>query len=126
MDSIQSDFLVIGTGIAGLTFALRAAKHGSVAILTKRERSESNTAHAQGGIAAVIDPEDTSQDPVRDTEIAGAGLCHHDVVELVVRDAPERIAELVALGTRFARGDRGGWELAIEGGHSKRRVVHAG
>ena len=121
-----TDFLVLGSGIAGLSFALRAAKHGTVAVVTKREKGESNTAYAQGGIAAVLDPEDTFEDHVRDTEIAGAGLCHHDIVELVVRDAPERIAELVALGTRFAKGDRGGWELAIEGGHSHRRVVHAG
>ncbi len=123
---VRADFLVIGSGIAGLSFALRAAKHGTVAVVTKRGRSESNTAVAQGGIAAVLDPEDTFEDHVRDTEVAGAGLCHHDVVELVVRDAPERIQELVALGTRFARERDGAWELAREGGHTKRRVVHAG
>jgi L-aspartate oxidase len=122
---IRTDFLVIGSGIAGLTFALRAAKKGTVAVVTKRERSESNTANAQGGIAAVLDPEDTFEDHVRDTEIAGAGLCHHDIVELVVRDAPDRIRELVELGTRFAK-EGSHFELAIEGGHSHRRVVHAG
>ncbi len=120
------DFLVIGGGIAGLSFALRAARHGTVAVMTKRGATESNTAHAQGGIAAVLDPEDTFEDHVRDTETAGAGLCHHEIVELVVRDAPDRIAELVALGARFARADGGAWELAREGGHSRRRVVHAG
>ena len=120
------DVVVLGSGIAGLSCALKAARHGTVAVLTKRDRSEANTAYAQGGIAAVLDPEDTFEDHVRDTEIAGAGLCHHDVVEMVVRDAPERIQELVALGTQFAREADGDWELTLEGGHTKRRVVHAG
>ena len=121
-----SDFLVLGAGIAGLSFALRAARHGSVILLTKRARDESNTAAAQGGMAAVLAPDDSFEDHVRDTEVAGAELCHHDVVELVVRVAPARVAELVALGTRFARGESGAWDLAIEGGHGHRRVVHAG
>ena len=120
------DVVVLGSGIAGLSFALKAARYGTVAVLTKRARGESNTAYAQGGIAAVLDPEDTFEDHVRDTETAGAGLCHHEIVEMVVRDAPERIAELVAHGARFAREADGDWELAREGGHSKRRVVHAG
>ena len=120
------DVLVLGSGIAGLSCALKAARHGTVGVLTKRDRSEANTAYAQGGIAAVLDPEDTFEDHVRDTEIAGAGLCAHDIVEMVVRDAPERIEELVTLGTRFAREAGGDWELTIEGGHTKRRVVHAG
>jgi L-aspartate oxidase len=122
---VIADFLVLGSGIAGLSFALRAAKHGSVIVLTKRARGESNTASAQGGIAAVLDPADRFEDHVRDTETAGAGLCRHDVVDLVVRDAPERIAELVAVGARFAKAVGGGWDLGIEGGHSHRRVLHA-
>jgi L-aspartate oxidase len=123
---IAADFLVVGSGIAGLSFALRAAKRGLVIVLSKRARGESNTAAAQGGIAAVLDPDDSFEEHVRDTEVAGAGLCRHDVVELVVRDAPERIDELVARGVRFAKTFGGGWDLGIEGGHSHRRVVHAG
>lgn len=122
----RSDFLVIGGGIAGLTFALRAARHGSVTVLTKRDLTESNTAWAQGGVAAVLGADDSYEDHVRDTEEAGAGLCNDEVVRLVVKDGPARIAELVERGARFARRADGAWELGREGGHGKRRVVHAG
>ena len=119
------DFLVIGGGAAGLTFALRAAKHGTVAVLTKRTRDESNTKWAQGGIAAVLDPTDNFEAHVRDTFEAGVGLNHRDAVELCVREAPDRIRELMALGAAFTEKAAGELDLTREGGHSARRVVHA-
>lgn len=119
------DFLVIGSGAAGLTFALRAARHGTVAILTKRARDESNTKWAQGGIAAVLDPADSFEAHFRDTIEAGVGLNHRDTVELCVREAPDRIRELIALGAAFTEKAAGELDLTREGGHSARRVVHA-
>jgi L-aspartate oxidase len=122
----HSNFLVIGSGIAGLSFALRAARKGSVTIITKRNASESSTTYAQGGIATVWSGEDSFESHIEDTHRAGAGLCHSDVVDLVVRDAPERIRELIEWGVRFTR-RRGGvdYDLGREGGHSKRRILHA-
>ncbi len=93
-----SKFLVIGSGIAGLSFALRAAKKGRVTIITKTEASESSTNYAQGGIATVWSDEDTFESHIEDTHKAGAGLCHADTVDLVVRDAPARIRELIEWG----------------------------
>ncbi|MGV3532264.1 MAG: L-aspartate oxidase [Chthoniobacteraceae bacterium] len=126
---IQYDFVVIGSGIAGLTFALKASAHGSVAIVTKRARSESNTSYAQGGIACVTSEEDSFEYHVRDTLEAGAGLCDEDVVRSIVTDAPERIQELIQLGVHFdeRNGENGTHELdlGMEGGHSKRRILHA-
>jgi len=119
------DSLVIGGGVAGLTYALKAAKWGTVAVLTKRNRDDSNTKWAQGGIAAVIDPEDTFEAHVEDTLRAGAGLCHRDAVELCVREAPGRIQELIDLGINFSHKLHGELDLTREGGHSARRVVHA-
>ena len=125
-----TDFLVLGSGIAGLTLALRAAEHGDVMIVTKRARDDANTTWAQGGISAVLDPADSFDAHVADTLTAGAGLCKRDIVEVCVREGPDRIADLVALGTRFTRAvDANGdsqFELGREGGHSARRVVHAG
>jgi L-aspartate oxidase len=119
-----SDFLVIGSGIAGLTFALDAAASGTVTLVTKRGRDESNTKYAQGGIAAVFAPDDSAEDHVRDTLDAGAGLCHEVVADLCAREGPTRVLELLERGARF---DRDGGKLALtrEGGHSARRVVHA-
>ncbi len=125
---IKTDFLVIGSGIAGLSFAIKAAEHGTVAIVTKRERAESATAYAQGGIASVFGETDTFEAHIKDTLQAGAGLCHEDVVEMVVKDGPERIRELVSWGAEFTmRENREGveFDLGIEGGHSSRRIVHA-
>src|SRR6476620_5654961 len=98
---LTCDFLVIGSGIAGLSFALEAADHGEVIVVTKRGREESNTKYAQGGIAAVLDGEDSFEAHVKDTLIAGAGLNHPRAVELTVKDAPARIAMLRAAGAKF-------------------------
>ncbi len=122
----QSDFLVLGSGIAGLSFALQAARHGSVTVLAKRGRSESNTAHAQGGIAAVLSPQDSVEQHVQDTLIAGAGLCRERVVRVAVEEGPARVRELIELGAEFTRdGTPLGYHLTREGGHSQRRVLHA-
>jgi L-aspartate oxidase len=119
-----SDFLVVGSGIAGLTFALDVAEHGTVILVTKREKDESNTKYAQGGIAAVMDPNDKPEEHARDTMDAGAGLCHEIVVDICAREGPERVRELVRRGARF---DTDGGKLALtrEAAHSARRVVHA-
>ncbi len=119
------DFLVIGSGVAGLSFALRAAEHGSVAVVTKKASAESNTNYAQGGIAAVMDPADSVEEHVQDTLTAGAGLCNEAVVRLVVTEGPERVRELMALGAAFDRDDDGDLHLGREGGHSASRIVHA-
>jgi L-aspartate oxidase len=124
-----TDYLVLGSGIAGLTFALRAAEHGEVTIVTKRGRADSATQWAQGGISAVLDPTDTFEAHIRDTEATGAGLSNHDIVSICVRDAPERIRDLIAIGTAFSKtrdAHPSGFDLAREGGHSARRVIHAG
>lgn len=125
MDRV-SKFLIIGSGIAGLSFALRAAKKGTVNILTKKEAAESSTNYAQGGIATVWSGEDSFESHIEDTHRAGAGLCHPDTVDLVVRDAPAKIRELIDWGVRFTRrtGKRE-YDLHREGGHSKRRIFHA-
>lgn len=123
------DYLVIGSGIAGLTFALHVADTGRVAIVTKDRTDESNSSYAQGGVATVWSPEDSFDFHAADTVKAGAGLCHEDVVDMVVHDGPARIRELIALGTRFdthLAGDGVEYDLGREGGHSQRRVLHAG
>ena len=124
----ESDFLVIGGGIAGLFFALKAARRGRVVLLTKDRLPESNTAYAQGGIAGVWSPEDSFDAHVADTLEAGAGLCRPEIVDLVVREGPDRIRELIALGTLFStRADQEDreYDLGREGGHSHRRILHA-
>src|SRR6266567_1309263 len=101
------DFLVLGGGIAGLSFALEAAGHGSVLVLTKRQRYEGSTQYAQGGIASVLGPDDDFEHHIEDTLVAGAGLCHRDAVEVTVREGPERIRWLQSLGVELDReGDR--------------------
>src|SRR3989475_2074756 len=122
----QVDYLVLGSGIAGLSFAVRAARHGSVALLAKRSRSESNTAYAQGGIAAVFGPQDSFDQHIRDTLVAGAGLCREEAVRVTVTEGPTRVRELIELGAEFTRdASPFGYHLTREGGHSQRRVVHA-
>src|SRR3954471_18357424 len=121
------DFVVIGSGIAGLSFASKAARHGSVAVVTKRKGGDSNTAWAQGGIACVTSGEDSFELHVRDTITAGAGLCNEAVVRTIVTEGPERIRELIELGLQFDEREVSGHrelDLGKEGGHSKRRVLH--
>ncbi len=122
--TVTTDFLVLGSGVAGLTFALEAAELGEVTIITKRAVEESNTRYAQGGIAAVLGKDDTPEAHVRDTLIAGGGLCHEVVVEICAREGPERIRELIARGAVFDKDEHGDLSLTREGGHSARRVVH--
>ncbi|HYB91576.1 MAG TPA: L-aspartate oxidase [Candidatus Binataceae bacterium] len=127
--TLSSDVLVIGGGIAGLTFAIRAAEAGlSAIVLTKAGSAEANTAYAQGGIASVWSVDDTFESHVEDTLRAGAGLCDRSAVETIVREGPEAVRELIRLGTRFTRVEHGGeneYDLGREGGHSHRRVLHA-
>ena len=119
--------LVLGSGVAGLTYALRAAQHGPVLILTKKFRSDSSTNRAQGGLAAVLDPTDSFDLHVADTLEAGAGLCRRDAVEVVVREGPALVRSLTELGANFAHTapDSDGLDLGLEGGHSRRRIVHS-
>lgn len=120
------DFLVIGSGISGLSFALRAAEHGSVAIVTKREADRTNTAWAQGGIACVQSAEDSFDQHVADTLDAGAGLCPEDVVRKIVSAGPEAISELMKWGVHFDRDEQDENSIALgrEGGHTQRRILH--
>lgn len=126
---MTADFLVIGGGIAGLSFALRAAKHGSVIVLTKGEVYESNTAWAQGGIASVLPPGerdqgDDEEQHVQDTLNAGAGLCKEAAVRTIIHEGAEAIRDLVDYGVEFDRADSH-FQLGKEGGHSHRRILHA-
>ena len=124
----QSDFLVIGSGVAGLLAAIKLSRSGTVNVVTKKSPGESNTNYAQGGIAAALDPSDSADLHIRDTLAAGSGLCHEDVVGFVVRNAGARIEELIDLGVGFTDEEAGdGRRLALgrEGGHSAKRIVHA-
>ncbi len=119
-----TDLLIIGGGLAGLRAANAALGHQSVLVLSKNELYESNSQYAQGGIASVTDPEDRFENHVEDTLVAGGNLCDRSVVDMVVREAPERIEELIQWGTRFDQ-LRGNLALGREGGHSHERIVHA-
>jgi L-aspartate oxidase len=121
---IDCDFLVLGSGIAGLSFALKAASHGTVAVVSKREITESATNYAQGGIAAVFSKEDTFDAHIEDTLVAGAGICHEDVVRLVVEEGPPTIQSLIDWGVKFTTSGET-YDLTREGGHSQRRILHA-
>ncbi|HKQ58720.1 MAG TPA: L-aspartate oxidase [Candidatus Eisenbacteria bacterium] len=123
--SESCDVLVLGSGLAGLSLALKAASFADVLVLTKKGDSESNTNYAQGGIAAVFAAGDSYRDHERDTLRCGAGLCDPEVVRAVVREGPERVRELDGLGVGFSRSGPG-FALGREGGHSRRRIVHAG
>ncbi len=127
MTASSSDVLIVGSGLAGLLLALELADHCSVVVLTKRARLSGNTRWAQGGIAAAWDDEDSWGEHVDDTLVAGAGLCRREVVEHVVREARERVQQLIDLGVEFDErdGHPGEYDLHIEGGHSRRRVLHA-
>ncbi len=126
---LKFDFVVIGSGVAGLHFALRVADHGSVAIVTKRRAAESATNYAQGGIAAVMNSEDSFDAHVQDTLYAGAGLCDETVVNYVIERGPRAIDDLLKWGVNFDRSEKAGsdgpgYDLGREGGHSKRRILH--
>ena len=127
--AVTCDILVIGSGIAGLSFALEASANADVCIVTKRSADESNTKYAQGGIAAVLAATDSFEAHIQDTIEAGAGLCHDRVVELCVKEGPARIAMLREVGARFDKangpGDDTDLDLHLEGGHSARRIAHA-
>jgi L-aspartate oxidase len=121
---LETDYLVIGSGIAGLYFALNAAEHGRVVVLTKKRPDDTNTNWAQGGVAAVLGEDDSVEAHVGDTLTVGEGLCKRDIVELTVREGPAHVRRLIELGVDFARDAQGRLELGREGGHSKRRVAH--
>lgn len=121
---IKTDFLVIGSGIAGLSFALKAANKGKVILITKSNEDESNTKYAQGGIAAVWHNDDSIEKHVADTLNAGAGLCNEVIVRLVVSEGTARVKELIELGTKFDKSAQGEYDLAKEGGHSEHRILH--
>lgn len=123
----KTDFLVIGSGIAGLSYALKAARHGQVIIITKKNIQQSNTALAQGGVAAVFGRQDSFALHMEDTMKAGDGLCNPDAVKMVVENGPERIKELVDQGARFNKAGKGKYDFSLgrEGGHSAKRIVYA-
>lgn len=118
------DFLVIGSGSAGLSFAIRAAEYGTVGIITKKDRAESNTNYAQGGIASVIDSADSFESHIEDTLVAGAGLCKIEAVRQIVTEGPEVVKDLIRMGADFTARE-GRLDLGREGGHSRNRIVHA-
>lgn len=119
------DFLVVGSGIAGLSFALKAAKHGKVLIVTKSNEDESSTKYAQGGVAVVVDnKEDSFEKHIEDTLISGDGLCDKEVVDAIVKEGPDRVREIIDYGTNFDKTNEGFYDLAKEGGHSEFRVLH--
>ena len=122
---IETDILVLGSGIAGLSFALKASQYASVSVVTKKEKAESNTNYAQGGIACVLSRTDSLESHVHDTLTAGDGLCDEEVVREIVGEGPHRVGELVELGVKFSRSESGLFHLGREGGHSHRRVIHA-
>lgn len=124
---MECDFLIVGSGIAGLSFALRAAQLGKVVIITKKSEVDTATNLAQGGIAAVLSESDSKRIHVNDTLISGAGLCKKEIVDLVVDNGPKRVKDLIALGVDFVKDDKdsSGLSLGQEGGHSRRRVAHA-
>src|SRR5215470_10932319 len=118
------DFLVIGSGIAGLSYALKMANKGNVALLCKTTLEETNTFYAQGGIASVTLPWDDFEKHINDTLIAGDDLCNRNVVEKVVREAPQQIEELIRWGVDFDKDSKGAFSLHKEGGHSEFRILH--
>jgi L-aspartate oxidase len=118
------DFLIIGSGIAGLSYAVKASQFGTVAVVTKKEKAESNTNYAQGGVAAVMSKVDSFDLHVRDTLATGVGLSHPDAVNIMVREGPDRLRDLISTGARFTYKE-GTLDLGREGGHSTSRIVHA-
>ncbi len=123
-EPLDTDYLVIGSGIAGLNFALLAAEHGRVCVITKKRPADTNTNWAQGGVSAVLAPDDTFEQHIQDTLNAGDGLCDREAVELCVNEGPAQVERLLAVGARLARDPSGHFDLGREGGHTKHRVVH--
>jgi L-aspartate oxidase len=121
---MKTDFLIVGSGIAGLSLALKLAAHGKVLIITKSNEDESNTKYAQGGVAVVVNKADSFDKHIQDTLIAGDGLCNQQIVEMVIKEGPERIQEMIDYGTHFDKTNLGDYDLAKEGGHSEHRVLH--
>ena len=125
---METDFLVIGSGIAGLTYALKTARQfpdKKIIVITKTQADETNTKYAQGGIAGVWDEAKDSYDKhIEDTLIAGDGLCNKHIVEIVVKEGPERIKEIIAYGAEFDKDEKGAYSLGKEGGHSENRILH--
>ena len=126
MRIIDCDYFVVGSGMSGLMCALHLASAGRTVLVTKQRLEDCNTNFAQGGICCVADPADSFEEHVRDTQIAGAGLCDEDVVRKIVSEAPAGIRDLIDCGVRFAKKEDGSWDLGREGGHSMRRIFHAG
>ena len=122
---IISEFLIIGSGIAGLSYALKVAEKGTVSLVTKREIKDSATTLAQGGIAAVTSAEDSFAEHIEDTIVAGAQLPDADIVKMVIEGGPDAIKDLIDWGVKFTRKDDDSYDLTREGGHSKRRILHA-
>ncbi len=118
------DFLIIGSGVAGLSYALKVAQHGSVCMITKANEDESNTKYAQGGIAAVMYSPDSYEKHIKDTLIAGDGICDEEIVRMVITESTERIKELIEWGAKFDKTESGEYDLAKEGGHSEHRILH--
>jgi L-aspartate oxidase len=128
--SVETDYLVIGSGVAGLGLAIKLSELGSVALISKRDLLEGSTAYAQGGIASVMSAKDSFDRHIQDTLVAGAGLCKEEVVRFVVQEGPQRVQELIDWGMKFTPADNphsedGPYELGLEGGHSRRRILHA-
>src|ERR1700761_4145611 len=125
---MKTDFLIIGSGIAGLTFAVKTARRfpeRTITILTKANTDETNTKYAQGGIAVVNDTEhDSFQKHIEDTLIAGDGICNEHIVEIVVKEGPERVREIIDWGTKFDTDTEGEFMRGKEGGHSEFRILH--
>jgi L-aspartate oxidase len=124
---MQTDFLVIGSGVAGLTYAIKIANEfpsKEVVIITKTTADETNTKYAQGGVAGVWDANDSFEKHIEDTLIAGDGLCNREIVEAVVKEGPERIREIIEYGAEFDRDESGEYTLGREGGHSENRILH--
>src|ERR1700760_2894481 len=124
---MQTDFLVIGSGVAGLTYAIKTARafpQKEVVIITKTIADETNTKYAQGGVAGVWDANDSFEKHIEDTLIAGDGLCNEKIVEIVVKEGPERIKEIIEYGADFDKDETGEYTLGREGGHSENRILH--
>jgi len=121
---VKTDFLIIGSGIAGLTYALKVAAHGTVILITKSNADESNTKYAQGGIAAVMYSPDSYEKHIQDTLVCGDGLCDEEVVRMVISESTDRVKELAGWGAQFDKTPEGEYELAKEGGHSEHRILH--